>query len=95
MTIKSTKKKSKGSSMVKSNVKQLMKAKNEKIRQLVERIDISRQTLMRARDDATVGSCSVDTLYKIAVALGVSVKDLFDELPLEENQNSAYCEEKN
>ena len=80
--------------MVKSNVKQLMKAKGEKIRQLVERIDISRQTLMRARDDATVGSCSVDTLCKIAVALDVSVKDLFDELPIEEGQEATYPKKK-
>lgn len=80
--------------MVKSNVKQLMKEKGERIRQFVDRIDISRQTLMRARDDATVGSCSVDTLCKIAVALGVSVKDLFDELPVEENHTVSCFDEK-
>lgn len=40
---------------------------------------VGTETLYRAGRDTTFGSCTIDTLSKIARALGVDVKDLFIE----------------
>ncbi len=40
------------------------------------RIDIT--TIMRARNNETITSCTIDTLIRIARVLDVDVKELFD-----------------
>ncbi|MCF8106625.1 MAG: helix-turn-helix transcriptional regulator [Desulfohalobiaceae bacterium] len=41
---------------------------------------LSQVTILRAREDRGIRSCSLMTLWKIAQALGCEVKDLFEEV---------------
>lgn len=47
--------------------------------ELAYKAGISRQALHKARQDAGIAECRLSTLAKIAKALEVSVKALFDE----------------
>lgn len=66
--------------MLKSHVKELMKIRRRTIRPLAEEAGVSFQTVIRAREDESIGTCTLDTLTKIAQALNVEVKDLFSEI---------------
>lgn len=66
--------------MIISNIKQIMNQKKITIRALCSTTDLSLETICRARDERFV-TCTVVTLEAIAKALGVKVKDLFDEIP--------------
>jgi DNA-binding Xre family transcriptional regulator len=65
--------------MIKSNVKREMDKKRLSIRKLVDQTGLSSGTVHRARGEQ-VGKCSLTTLERIAKALDVRVKDLFDEV---------------
>lgn len=62
-----------------SNLKEIMKEKNVTIRGVCESTGFALQTVMNARDDKKILSCSLGTLLLIARALDCRVKDLFDE----------------
>lgn len=62
-----------------SNLKEIMKKKNVTIRGICEGTGLALQTVMNARDDKKILSCSLGTLLTIARALECPVKDLFDE----------------
>lgn len=64
--------------MVTSKVKEVMDGKGVSIRDLAKATGLSTCTLHRARGDL-IGRCTLDTLRFIATALGVKVKDLFEE----------------
>lgn len=49
------------------------------LREMEKRSGLSHVTILRARDDQGIRSCSLDTLGKLAQALGCRVKDLFEE----------------
>ena len=61
-----------------SRVKEAMKAKNATIRDLVADTGLSSKTVTKARQDEGISECRLSTLGRIAHALDVSVKDLFD-----------------
>jgi DNA-binding Xre family transcriptional regulator len=63
---------------IKSNIKALMEEKGKTVRGLAEETDISDKTIMRSRGPL-IEACSLKTLEVIAQALGVRVKDLFEE----------------
>lgn len=65
--------------MFTSNIRELMDKKGKTVRGLAEEIDLAPRTVHRATQDATIGSCQLNTLAKIGGALGVKVKKLFDE----------------
>jgi len=68
--------------VITSNVKKIMAAKGVTIKQLAQATGLAEETIQRARrggDRNQLGSCSLLTLETIAQALGVRVKDLFDE----------------
>lgn len=65
--------------MITSNVKEIMKNKRIKIRDLAK-TGISSATMVKARSDEGIAECRLSTLSRIAEALGVSVKDLFEEV---------------
>jgi len=55
-----------------------MEAQDLTVRKFAEVTGISLQTIMRTRD-ARIGTCTLNTLAVLASALGVRVKDLFEE----------------
>ena len=67
--------------MFRSNVNQLLEEKGMSTYALAEKSGISRQSLFKARQDAGISECRLSTLARIARALGVETKDLFDEHP--------------
>ncbi|MDZ7760826.1 MAG: helix-turn-helix transcriptional regulator [Desulfovermiculus sp.] len=62
-----------------SKIKAIMNEKNVTIRQLEQDSGLNNVTILRARKDETIIKCTLETLAKIAAALGVSTKDLYDE----------------
>ena len=64
--------------MITSRVKEVMEGQGVTMRELVKRTGLSMQTVNRARGDL-IGRCTLDTLATMATALGVKVKDLFEE----------------
>lgn len=63
--------------MFTSNIKQLM-AQKEKTFKDLEGCGVSRQTISDARQDEGIAKCRLSTLGRIAHALDVPVKELFD-----------------
>ena len=61
-----------------SHVKFLMEKREMTVRKLASMARIDITTIMRARDNEKITSCTIDTLIRIARALDVDVKDLFD-----------------
>lgn len=64
---------------IRSNVKKIMEDQGVSCRKLSERTKLSKLIVERARKD-DIKKCKLETLVIIANALGVSVKDLFDEI---------------
>ncbi len=74
---------------MKSNITKIMKNKTVTIRELREKtaqkdsienpMALSTATILNARDDQKILTCRLGKLVAIANALGVSVKDLFDD----------------
>lgn len=65
--------------MISSNLKEIMKKKKKTLRGLAGEISMSDATILRARGPL-IRECRLSTLEAIAGALGVKVKDLFDEV---------------
>ena len=65
--------------MITSNISMIMKKNKISIRALAGEAVISDKTLQRARGPL-IRECRLSTLEAIAGALGVKVKDLFDEV---------------
>nr|DAD70460.1 MAG TPA: helix-turn-helix XRE-family like protein [Siphoviridae sp. ctXbO14] len=68
-------------------VKEVIKAKGFTMQQVADMLGITRDTLTRNIN----GNPTIETLEKIAKALGTSVSDLLDEERLEEDQNTITC----
>ena len=66
--------------MIISHVKSLMKEKKKTFLDMVADSGLSRQTIHKARSDEGIAECRLSTLSRIAKALGVDVKDLFEEV---------------
>lgn len=64
---------------MKSNLRDLMSEKKMTIRSLEAKSQISNVTILKARSDEKIIKCTLETLSRIAAALGVRVRDLFDE----------------
>lgn len=64
--------------MLRGKVKEAMEQKGITIRQLVAMTGLSSGTIHRARGGQFT-KCTLETLATIAGALGVKVKDLFEE----------------
>lgn len=62
--------------MIKSNVAKLMEEKRITVLALSNETGLATETITRARGDK-IGKCQLETLEKIAVVLGVSLKELF------------------
>lgn len=67
--------------MFSSNVKKLMKEKGIKTVPLGQATGLSSATIAKARQDEGISECRLSTLGRIAKAMGVATKDLFDEMP--------------
>ena len=64
--------------MISSNLKKLMKEKKITMKQLEDMTGMSPSTINKARQDDGIAECRLSTLGRIATALGVPVKTLFD-----------------
>ena len=64
--------------MFTSNIKILMKEKKRTIQQVVTVTGLSSATMHKARSDTGISECRLSALGRIANALGVPVKELFD-----------------
>ena len=64
--------------MIKSHLKDLMRAKGLTVRSLASVASVATKTVEKARTDAGIAECRLSTLARIADALGVDVKDLFE-----------------
>ena len=71
--------------MFKSRIKILMEQKGFTLRSLSGVTSLSLRTINKARTDAGIAECRLSTLKRIAVALGVGVTQLFDEVDGENN----------
>jgi DNA-binding Xre family transcriptional regulator len=65
--------------MITSKVKEIMQKRKFTVRQFVERTGLSSATITNARDER-ITKCRIQVLAAIADALGVKVKDLFEEV---------------
>ena len=63
-----------------SNVRELMNKKKKTIREVAAETNTSVSTVHRATQDDTIGGCQLNTLAKIADALGVKTKRLYEEV---------------
>ena len=63
--------------MFTSNVKKIMKDKKLTIRDLGA-VGLSSATIAKARSDEGIADCRLSTLGRVALALGVPVKKIFD-----------------
>ena len=66
--------------MFKSNIRELMNKKGITIRDLSSQTELSTRTIHRATQDDTIGGCQLNTLAKIADALSVKTKRLYEEV---------------
>ena len=71
--------------MFSSNIKKIMKEKKLTIRQLESATGMSTRTLNKARSDEGILECRLSTLIRIAEALGVDVKEIFERKKEETN----------
>ena len=74
---------------MKLRVKEICKEKGLLMEQLASKLDITRITLTRNIN----GNPTIETLEKIAVALGVEVSELFEQ-PTTNTANCPYCGNK-
>ena len=73
--------------MLQSHLKVLMLEHHETVRSLAEKSGLTKGSLMRARDDEQLRTCTIGTLEKIARVLGVSVNELFTDTPPSDGQS--------
>jgi DNA-binding Xre family transcriptional regulator len=84
---------------MKSNLERIMKDKKMTIRALEQLSEVNNVTILKARKDTEISRCTLATLEKLAMALDVSVHDLFDDghshqlTPQMENQPSIRLDE--
>jgi len=65
--------------MFTSNVKKIMKERGVKTVQLTEATQLSSATIAKARSDSGISECRLSTLGRIAKALEVGTKELYEE----------------
>lgn len=66
--------------MIHSNIKILMKEKKLNVREFAEMTGMSTATINKARRDNGILECRLSTLVRIADALGVKTKRLYEEV---------------
>ncbi|MCL1916134.1 MAG: helix-turn-helix transcriptional regulator [Desulfovibrionaceae bacterium] len=66
--------------MFTSNIKEIMKRKKVTIRELAAVSGVSAVSINKARSDSGISECRLSTLGRIANALEVRTKRLFDEM---------------
>ena len=65
--------------MFQSNVKQIMERKGITLRKLAELSEVSKQTIVKARSGSGISECRLSTLGRVAKALEVGTKELYEE----------------
>lgn len=66
--------------MIRSKIDDILWQKRLKVKDLVERSGLARETIFRARKDESFLSCNMRTLEIIANALEVKICDLFEQV---------------
>ena len=65
--------------IIRRNIKKYRKEKGLTSAQLAEMVDLTHDFIRQIESEKTAYNFSVDTFYKISVALGVSLDDLIQE----------------
>ena len=65
--------------IIRRNIKKYRKAKNMTSAELAELVDLSHDFIRQIESEKTAYNFSVDTFYKISVALEVKLDDLIQE----------------
>ena len=65
--------------MFPSNLAKLMKERKMTARAIIALAGLSPTTLTKARTDSGIAECRLSTLKRIALVLGVSTKELYEE----------------
>jgi transcriptional regulator with XRE-family HTH domain len=75
---------------IRKNIRKYRKEKGMTSMQLAEMVDLSHDFIRQIQSDKTAYNFSVDTFYKVSVALGVSLDDLikksYDKETFEKNK---------
>ena len=69
--------------MFTSNIKAMMVKKKITMREMADRSGVSVVTLTKARSDSGISECRLSTLGRIAQALEVGTKELYEEVERE------------
>lgn len=72
--------------VIRSNIKVLMKEKKLNVREFAEMTGMSTATINKARRDNGILECRLSTLVRIADALGVKTKRLYEEVEGQEEE---------
>ena len=72
--------------VIHSNIKVLMKEKKLNVREFAEMTGMSTATINKARRDNGILECRLSTLVRIADALGVKTKRLYEEVEGQEEE---------
>lgn len=70
--------------MRKSHVKELMEKQGFTLRSLADQAGFAQMTLIKARNDKDLFKCRLDTILRLAAALGVEVTDLYTDTSQEQ-----------
>jgi len=66
--------------MIRSRFKHVLKEKGLRVRDIKEAGGFSTDTVTKLSRDDGIATCTLATLERAAQALGVKIKDLFDEV---------------
>ena len=69
-----------------SNIQELMKEKKITARKIIALTGLSSTTITKARSDSGISECRLSTLGRIAKALEVGTKELYEEEAVKEQK---------
>ena len=63
----------------------LMKIRKITNPEIIEKTEIGEDTVRKSQSDRLIGSCRLESLYKIATVMNVAIDDLFCIIKIEES----------
>ena len=80
---------------IRRNIKRYRLQRNMTAMQLADLVEMSHDYLRQIESEKIARNCSVDMLYRIAVALNITMNDLFEKHEDEHDENQVTLIEKN
>ena len=69
--------------VIHSNVPLLMELRKMKVPEMIEKTEMDELTIKKLRSDKLIGSCRLESLYKMAAVLDVRLDNLFSIIEIE------------